>query len=105
MEAVESLGVVPGCGTSSCFIAFGCCCFRIFPHGWQLLESTKQLSHAVILSFAPLGLSMSPAESFLAWLRKSKHPLGPPMLFGTLWGYEEEMRWKCSSETQLQEMK
>lgn len=32
------------------------------------------------------------AESFLAWLRKSKHPLGPPMLFGTLWGYEEELR-------------
>jgi hypothetical protein len=72
-----------------------------------LLESTKWLSHwpRCYSQLCTFRLEHESAESFLAWLRKSKHPLGPPMLFGTLWGYEEEMRWKCSSETQLQEMK
>ncbi|CAK9000024.1 E4 ubiquitin-protein ligase UFD2 (RING-type E3 ubiquitin transferase UFD2) (Ubiquitin conjugation factor E4) (Ubiquitin fusion degradation protein 2) (UB fusion protein 2) [Durusdinium trenchii] len=31
------------------------------------------------------------ADSFLDWLRQFNHP-SPPILFGTLWGHEEELR-------------
>lgn len=55
----------------------------------RLREIYGNLAGAFLGNFR---LEHQSAESFLSWLRDSEHPRGPPMLFGTLWGYEE-VRW------------
>eukprot|EP00434_Breviolum_minutum_P034271 symbB.v1.2.030326.t1/scaffold3400.1/size59204/2 len=35
-------------------------------------------------------------EAFLTWLRGSQHA-APPMVFGTIWGYEEELRQSAAT--------
>ena len=56
-------------------------------------------SHSLKFDFLHSSrLEHESAESFMDWLGATKHP-DPPMLFGTLWGYEEEtdVLWKTST--------